>query len=407
MINFNYKSRESKLSGVKCFFILGFTLLLMQTGLTQEKKWVFSGYVKNMQMGLIFNDAFPDLQQLKLVDTFLLDQLIHHRLNAKWYINDKWTFQAGLRNRLFTGDLVKFTPNYGQQTDDASNDYFDLSILWLDRPSMVIHSVFDRLFLDYTNGNWEIRVGRQRINWGISNVWNPNDVFNAFSFTDFDYEEKPGSDAIRVKYYTGFASSVEVAAKAADNIKESVIAGLWKFNQWNYDFQLLSGWVKNEWVVGGGWAGNIKNMGFQGELSYFIPPEDQVDPAFSMTVGGDYTFKNSAFISGGLLYNSEGSTMGGSSTQLFTFELSARNLYPYRWSIFTQFNYPVTPLTNVGMAIIYSPAKTHSLFLNPMWTYSIKENWDLNLIGQIVFNKEENLYKSPLQAIFLRLKYSY
>ena len=391
---------------MKYLFILGIVFSMLQSMTAQEEKWVFSGYVKNMQTGLVFNDAFPDLQQFKLVDTFLLDQLIHHRLNTKWYINDKWTFSAGLRSRLFTGDLVKFNPNYGQQTDDASNDYLNLSILWMDKPSMVIHSVLDRLYLDYTNGNWEVRVGRQRINWGISNVWNPNDVFNAFSFTDFDYEEKPGSDAIRVKYYTGFASSIEIAAKAADHIDESVIAGLWKFNQWNYDFQILSGWVKNEWVIGGGWAGNIKNMGFQGEMSYFIPTEESVDPAFSMTIGGDYTFKNSAFISAGLLYNSEGSKEGGSSTQLFTFELSARNLYPYRWSVFAQFNYPLTPLANVGMAVIYSPIKTQALFLNPMYTYSIKENWDINLIGQIVFNKDDG-YKSPLQAIFLRLKYSY
>ena len=35
-------------------------------------------------------------------------------------------------------------------------------------------------------------------------VWNPNDLFNAFSFVDFDYEERPGSDALRIQKYTGY-----------------------------------------------------------------------------------------------------------------------------------------------------------------------------------------------------------
>lgn len=390
------------------YFLILLSMFYISTLNAQDEKWVFSGYLKNMQTGLVFNDAYPDVIQQKLVDTLLLDQLIHNRINAKWYINDKWTFQAGLRNRLFTGDLVKLNPAYGLQTDEASNDYLDLSVLWVDQPSLVLHSVLDRFYMDYTSGNWEVRVGRQRINWGISSIWNPNDVFNAFAFTDFDYEEKPGSDAVRVKYYTGFASSVEIAAKAADHINKSVIAGLWKFNKWNYDFQLLTGWVKDEWVIGGGWAGSIKDMGFQGEWSYFIPTDDtQTDPAFALTLGADYSFENSLYLSGGLLYNSEGANSAGSATQLFTFELSARNLYPYRWSIFLQSNYPLTPLSNIGMAVIYSPTREHSLFVNPMYTYSIKENWDVNLIGQIVFDKEATKYKSPLQAIFLRLKFSY
>ena len=35
-------------------------------------------------------------------------------------------------------------------------------------------------------------AGRQRINWGQTFVWNVNDVFNAYSYFDFDYKERPG-----------------------------------------------------------------------------------------------------------------------------------------------------------------------------------------------------------------------
>ena len=106
--------------------------------------------------------------------------------------------------------------------------------------------MLDRLYLDYVKGNLEVRLGRQRVNWGINTVWNPNDIFNAFTFTDFDYEERPGSDALRVKYYTGFASSIEIAVKAFDRKEDAVGGILWKFNKWNYDFQALVGIMQED-----------------------------------------------------------------------------------------------------------------------------------------------------------------
>jgi hypothetical protein len=80
----------------------------------------------------------------------------------------------------------------------------------------VVFAFDDRsAYLDYTAGKWQFRVGRQRINWGVNLVWNPNDVFNSFSYFDFDYEERPGSDAVRVQYYTGTTSSASWFTKQA------------------------------------------------------------------------------------------------------------------------------------------------------------------------------------------------
>ncbi len=395
---------------MKKWFIILIFLGVQISAYSQEEKpknWTLNGYIKNLESGLFFNEAFPDLTTLQLVDTFLQDNLLHNRLNFTWYPSSSLTLRADLRTRLFWGDLVRATPNYAQQIDEASNDVLDLSVVMLDQNSFVMHSVLDRLYLEWVSDKWEVRLGRQRVNWGISAVWNPNDVFNAFSFTDFDYEERPGSDALRIKYYTGFASSIEIAAKAFENIDEAVIAGLWKFNRWNYDFQLLGGYVQGDLALGGGWAGNLKNAGFKGEFTYFLPTDNKTnrDPAFAATIGVDYSFSNSLYVNAGLLYNSEG-TDKGSAGNLFNFELSARNLYPYRTAVFLQGAYPVSPLFNSGLAIIYSPVSAQALFVNPSLTYSIAQNWDLDLIGQIVFSKEDQ-YKSPVQAAFLRLKYSF
>ncbi len=225
-----------------------FILLLFQIGfagqiLAQEdsSRVEITGYVKNLQTLLFFNKAYPDLQQFELVDTFLQDNLIHNRLNVNWNIAENWNFKADLRSRIFFGDLVRANPDYAKSIDNVNNDYFDLSIILLDKNAFVIHSMLDRLYIEYYDDQWEIRAGRQRINWGIGTVWNPNDIFNAFAFTDFDYEERPGSDAIRVKRYLGFASSIEIAAKAFDHWNEATMAAMYKFNTSGYDFQILAG----------------------------------------------------------------------------------------------------------------------------------------------------------------------
>lgn len=360
------------------------------------KNWTLNGYVKQLQ----------SVYKLDGLDSYLLDNLVHNRLNFKWYPSAAFTVRVEVRNRLFYGDLVKLTPDYGAQIEASNTDLFDLSFHTLEREGMLINTNIDRLFLEYNKGNLEVRVGRQRINWGISNVWNPNDVFNAFSFTDFDYEERPGSDAARIKYYTGTTSSIEFAINGGRTWSDRVVAALFKWNVANYDFQLLSGVVKNEWVIGGGWAGNLGNAGLKGEWTYFKPLEADLDASFAMTSAVDYSFANSLYASIGYLYTSNAAT-AGSLADLFSFQLSAKNLYPFRHAVFISTSYPITPLISGSIAWIYSPIKSHPLFINPTLTWSIAQSWDLDMVGQVAFSKTGSAYTTPVKAAFLRLKISF
>lgn len=393
---------------IRIAFVLYVALTPAAAQEVEKQKWLeVNGYVKQLQALYFFNDSYPIDEQGTLGDTLLLDNLLHHRLNTTFYLSPKIQLRADVRSRIFYGDIVKSNPGFGALIDDANNDYLDLSLLVWDNSNWVAHTMLDRLYLEYSYDKWEIRLGRQRINWGINTIWNPNDLFNAYNFTDFDYEERPGSDALRVKYFTGFASSVELAVSAFDDAQSARIAALWKFNWKNYDFQVLSGLANADWVLGGGWAGNLGNASFKGEASYFIPliDPDQRKEAFAATFGLNYSFSNSLFLQGGYLYNSLG-IASGDSRDLFNFELSARNLYPYRHAVLLQAAWPFSPLLNGSLVAIYSPVSSKALFINPAMSYSIRENWDLDLVGQLSFNQQEH-YFSPLQAVFMRIKWSY
>ncbi|MEO0334636.1 MAG: hypothetical protein AAF223_23680, partial [Bacteroidota bacterium] len=313
-----------------------------------------------------------------------------------------------VRNRIFTGDLVKTIPGYSTLID-VNDDYFDLSATVLDRKAWVIHSMIDRAYVEWYYKQWEVRAGRQRINWGKNLVWNPNDWFNAYSFFDFDYEERPGSDAVRIRRYTGFASSVEVAVSVHEDFDQMVMAGFWQVNRWNYDIQFLAGKVREDVAIGFGWAGNLLDASFKGELSYFTPYTSSTqNSAFSAALSADYSFESSLYLHGSVLFNSDGLD-NPPITGLLTASserLTARSLLPYRYSLFEQTSYQIHPLLTGGAAFMFFPSD-RALFINPTLTWSVFPNWDVDVVGQVFLDKFEEEYQAVAKLLFFRAKWSF
>ena len=391
--------------------IIAICFPLFLSGQTDEpSKWQVQGYLKYLNSSVFAAHQDSLLAFFFRSDKFLLnDNLLHNRLKVKYFANNALTFHAELRNRIFWGDQVRLAllppdGDYIALIDEGSDDFFDWSLGHQNNSGYALHTTLDRFYAEWMNGQWEVRLGRQRVNWGIGTIWNPNDIFNAYNFTDFDYEERPGSDALRIKRYIGFASSLEVAINAFDNKEELIGAAKANFHTGTYDWQILVGIVQDHLTVGGGWAGNLGNASFKGEASFFTPLSDSLDNSFALALSVDYTFENQLYFNNGVLFNSNGTT--GSGDNLLAFQLSARNLYPYKYSLLTQWGYPINPLLNGAIILVYSPGDAHATFLNPVLTYSLSQNWDLDLVGQLFFQKTEK-YGSEVNAGFVRIKWSF
>jgi hypothetical protein len=344
-------------------------------------------------------------------DSLLFQNQVHNRLNFAWYANE-FTVYAEFRTRILSGDLVNDIPGYDRLID-SNNDYFDLSANVVNTRSIIINTMADRLYVQWVKNNWEIKAGRQRINWGVNLAWNPNDLFNAYSYFDFDYEERPGSDALRISYYTGVASGVEVAAKMADEIDDFVAAGMWKINKWNYDIQFLAGLAQGDIALGTGWAGNLGNAGFKGELTYFHKAIDtkvnsSYDGIFLGALSADYSFPGSLYLNASVMYNSEGSYHPDFGLTFIGLRPgTVRDLSPYKWSSFIQAAYQISPLFYSSLALIGYPGGD-SFFINPALTISLKQNLDLDLIGQLFYGDDLNGdFSAIVKAGYLRLKWSF
>ncbi len=366
---------------------------------SQKKPYVtFGGYVKDLQTFSFIDNG----------DSVYLTNLIHNRINFSWKSGDHFAFNVGMRNLLYIGDQVKLVPDFSK-TLDKGNGYLDLSYVWIDQKSLVLATKFDRANVEYNFKKGFIRAGRQRINWGMNLVWNPNDIFNSYNFLNFDYEERPGNDAVRFSYNLKEQSNIEVAVAPADNNSSWIGSLKYSFNKRGYDFQFIGGNYKTDVVGGIGFAGNIKQAGWKTEATYFQSNETPFKNSgyVSVSTGLDYGFKNGWYVNGSFLYCSAALDKIYSVEQLITVQLSPKTPMPDKVNLLLQTRKSFNAIFTGTFSVIYSPTK-NLLIILPYLTYSIATNWDLDLFIQSFFAEELlNKYKTFGNSINVRLKWNY
>ncbi len=368
----------------------------------KETEFTLGGYINYLP-------SYLEFERSNEID-FQKNQLIHNRLNIRGYIKDNFSIGLELRNRILF--------NEGEFNDD--NGYFDLSHYYINNSKFKIHSMIDRMWLKYQKEKIEISIGRQRVNWGINTIWNSNDLFNAYNFIDFDYIERPGSDVVRFQYSGDNLSSIDVVYKPSTIEESSVIAALYKINKMGYDFQFLLADYYNDIALGGGWAGNIKNAGFKGEITYFISDESSENNSTSLSTSIDYSFTNGLYILGSHLYNSN----GYSDPQQFELGaitqdvLSPKNLMPSKNSYLIQASAFITPAINTSFTFLYGQG-INFFFFSPNITYDISSSLDASVIGQFFYMNndsdqpmvpiwpEANNTISRINGYYARLKWSF
>jgi hypothetical protein len=361
------------------------------------KSWSVKGYVEGLQ----------SVEFINYKSNWVNSNLIHNRLNFRWNPSQSILVAVELRNRMLYGNILTFYPSL-ENSFSEDNGFVNLSGNIARQQSFILNSNVDRMWIDYTLDHVELSIGRQRINWGETSVWNPNDIFNSYNYLDFDYEEKPGSDAVRFQYYTSSSSKLDFALKA-NKAKQLTTAGSFHFNYWNYDFQAMAGVVNNnDIVIGGGWSGQIIKGGFKGEFSYFHPRTNFEDTSGIVvaSVGYDYSFKNSFMLQAECLYNGNNTSVSDSSFSILSsFHSEASNPFLSGFSFFSSAVYPFTPLFKGSLSVIASPIHNLAILI-PSVEYSLAENLDLSLLSQILITSYQ-LDTKPLKVVFLRIKWSF
>jgi len=365
--------------------------LIAQDSTVKKNVWAFSGYLKDMEW-VRFDNKFRDAEATNL---------IHNRVNIRWSPNENWSGRFEVRNRFYYGDDVRTVPGFKEGLRNQ-NEAIKLSTTWWTNSKAVLHSNIERLWMEYKQPKWNIRAGRQRINWGITNTWNPNDLFNTYNFLDFDYEERAGTDAVKAQYLFTDVSNIELAV--AGTGRKAIMAAKYYTNYRQYDLQWNAGVYQRRLTAGMGWAGSIKDAGFKGEVQYY-GKKDSSDSQWLLVLEGDYIFRKGWYLSTAFLYNQKGFSHPLDGSTSLVFQASPLNLMPTKWNILINTTKDFTPRFSGSMNLVFAPG-TNLLILFPMLRYNLKTNWDIDFVWQSFF-AEKARFESISHTGFLRLRWSF
>ncbi len=356
----------------------------------------FNGYIQDM----------PSIDFTKGVDGYNFNNVLHNRLNFRYSPTDNLRFAFEIRNRLISGDMVEsFSPFLVEMLEHDSG-LIDASYVPFSGDKWLFHTMSDRFYADWRYNNLQVRIGRQRINWGINMVSNPNDLFNTYSFFDIDYPERPGADAIRVQYFTGDMSRFDFAFSPDRDFENSTAALMYAFNKRAYDFQFVGGYYRNRLALGAGLAGSIYTTGFKGEVTLFNDFDkfdnfDYIDIVAAISF--DHIFPNTMYVLFEALYNGGYKNNAGNLLML-TEPMSPDNIFISKYALTGSLTYPISPILTTSLAGVYMP-DINAFYVSPNVTYSVVTNLDASLLAQYFYFNDEIEIENI--AIFMRLKWSF
>lgn len=338
-------------------------------------------------------------------DPWINSTMLHNRLNFKAYPGSRTTVALEVRNRFVTGDLVSMDPSY---TPGLAYDpgWVDMSWNITSGTSYVLNTMIDRAYIDFIAGRLQVRAGRQRINWSQALVWNPNDIFNTYSYFDFDYVERPGSDALRLTYSTSPSSAAEAVVKL-NSENEVTAAALYRFSILNTDIQFLAGETDEELLTAGmGWSGAAGSYSIRGEATLFAPFGSSAEnkDIFIITAGVDRAFSDKITALLQVMYSNNPAPLN-SFTELYRGGMTASQLAFSEFSAIGQVTYAPIPLLNISLSGIWYP-DLDGFYAGPSIDFSLAENVDFTFLWQY-FNSIIGEEEMRVNLGFVRIRYNF
>ncbi|KJY79768.1 hypothetical protein [Vibrio nigripulchritudo] len=382
-------------------FILSLSAAAQVPGLAPESNWDLGGYAKYMATVNV-----PDSGSDNVVD-----HLVHQRFNFEYRFNSQWRANVSMRNRLLWGDSVSRAPNYADLIGKDSG-YIDLTTNWLEKGKVIGTTQFDRAYVNWNQDSWYARVGRFRVNWAMTTLWNPNDIYNTYSIYDFDYEEKGGTDAILIGKNLGFASGVDIVFSPGKSDESNSYSIRYLGNESGWDYQVMAGKSKTDRVIGAGFAGDVKGAGLKGEISYFKPDENQIikielKNSVIASLESDYSFGGTQNWLGRIaaLYISQPQEVDN-AIKFLNMPLTARTMSFSRFTGYADLGFDVSPLLRATLSsTIYSDG---SIFYGGNASYSLSDNTQLIGVIQRFDGRSNSVFgKSPGTAFYAQVKWSF
>ena len=228
--------------------------------------------------------------------------------------------------------------------------------------------VFDRLYVKINFPMTDVTIGKQRIAWGTSYLWNPTDIFNSFQMTFAVAEEEfRGVDAIRIQVPLDAASDFDMVMLTNEREISETNIGLYDLSFSSVDLS------RGSYQNGFDFSGEYGDIGLRGEIA-FIHLVGFAEYS-KMALGGGYTFDNGVGVDLEYFYNGQGaeSASGYDWAGLFAGNVS----YLARQYLYIGTNYALDELSSVSTAVILNSNDGGFIFY-PAYSKNISQNIDIS-----------------------------
>ena len=318
------------------------------------------------------------------------------------------------------GRLVTFTGNYNIITYHGTTHWDFLDFL----PDTMVQNIpqqnYDNYIFDYTDRYYldnafarislryaDITVGKQQMSFGTGYAWNPTDLFDTKDILDPTYEQ-PGHNALRVDIPFAQRIMFSTVYEPEDTWDLSGKLVRFKVGISRFDFSAIAmerqssytdfrSFITNDLkkrMFGGDIVGEFLGLGIWGEYAYNdLENSDDFD---EMIFGADYTFHSGTHMLCEYYRNSQGESCKDDYNLNSVMRwLTAETRSLSQDQIFLYLNHPATDLLQVGGSVI-ACLNDASVVAVPTVIYSMFENLDLTLFGNIYVGEEGSNYSSEL-----------
>ena len=333
------------------------------------------GLSASAQTGADFRQSGPYKTLLQRSETldgepYTLD-LNRLRLEIKGQPSEALAFDLQVDNEVLLGSYLR-TAEFQARKDVPPPQYASARSNTVERRHLYGTLDLYRAHLQFTHGDADVRIGRQRIAWGTGRFWSPSDLLNPFSPLALEREERLGVDALLAQYKLGPVSRVAAVVAPSRRAGETSSAVQWHDNARGLDYSLTAGRFRGDRVLGLDLAGQVGPTGVRAELTRTVPRNA---PAFVRALAGiDHAFANTLTLTAEVYRDGSGAR-DPAAYDVPALLAGARQTLARRYAGLHA-RYELTPLLKVAAEIVVN-LDDSSRFLAPRLSYSWQTDLDV------------------------------
>ena len=370
-----------------------------------------SGYIKTLNFFTKTTGLTPELADNPLAagekreSLFSNMERIRLKLKSAWNINEKCqvTVKIDYDHGASFGSFVSSGDFRMAHNLSEKRQFLDLSQDLVEENGALYEHRLYRASVVYENDDFSAEVGRQQIPWGVGHFFTPTDLFNPFSPTQIELEERDGVDAVNLiaKNFAEMKWQFIYTPRGRDLHPQRFLGRVSK-DIYGFEMGVLGGRIQRDHALGFDFQGNVKSSAVRGEFLY--REVDHGRDFIKFTLNADYNLPHNVY---GLLeyhFNGEGRRNTDDYEVTRFIEGDIQQLAKNYTALLLGYN--ITPLLRFEHRMILNMDDT-SVFLRPELRYELRSNLLLTLAAQLYGGGPNEEYGLPENLYIGEMNYSF